>query len=104
MPHLVQVARETTDVDVLLVSYDLQLPRSDRTTVVARVQKFVDEQDWRLPVVIFDALDYDAINERFDLPGGLPVTLAIDATGRIVDREDGPSDRGRFRQLAESVK
>ena len=94
-----QVAREKKDLDVLLVSYDLQLPRADRVTVVSRVGEFVQGRGWGLPVVIAEAGALDAINERFDLPGGIPVTLAFDKQGKLVDREDGPCDRARFEQL-----
>lgn len=99
-----KVAGENKAVDVLLVSYDLQLPRADRSTVVERVSKFVTERRWNLPVAIVEADDIDAVNERFDLPGGIPVTIAIDRQGHIDDREDGPCDHARFTELARGVQ
>ncbi len=95
-----QVARESKDVDVLLVSFDLQLPRADRSTVSARVQKFVEERKWGLSSVVIDPAAIEALNERFDLPGGIPVTLAFDKFGRLVDREDCACEKARFAQLA----
>jgi hypothetical protein len=104
LPDLVKVARENESLDVLLVSYDLQLPRSDRSTVVERVAKFVAEREWDLPVAIVEAADIDAVNERFDLPGGIPVTIAFDRFGHEADREDGPCDHARFVELAAKAK
>ncbi len=99
-----QVARESKDVDVLLVSFDLQLPRSDRSTVAARVQKFVEERKWGLSCVVIDPSAIEALNERFDLPGGIPVTLAFDKFGHVVDREDGACEKARFAELAAHAK
>lgn len=102
MPDLVKVAEaRKKDMDVLLVSYDLMLPRVDRTKIVDRVAGFVGKQRWNLPVLIYDAPDADAINARFDLPGSIPVTLAFDRDGKLVDREDGPSELERFEALAD---
>jgi len=53
----VQVAGKNKDVDVLLVSYDLQLPRADRSTVAEQVSAFVRKREWNLPVVVFDLFD-----------------------------------------------
>jgi len=102
----VQAARENTkqDVDVLLVSYDLMLPRADRGTVTKQVGEFVAQRKWDLPTVVFDPKDVDALNERFSLPGAIPVTLAFDKFGHIVDREDGPAENWRFVELMESAR
>lgn len=100
LPDLVQVARETPDLDVLLVSYDLQLPRADRTTIAARVGKFVQERKWDLPVAVIEADDIEGLGDYFELSGGIPVTLAIDKFGHVVDREEGPCDPARFAELA----
>ena len=102
MPDLVQVAKDNAKnpLDVLLVSYDLQGPRPDRVKVVERLRKFTGQRGWNLPVYVLDAADLEGINERFDLPGGIPVTLAFDKQGKLVDREDGPSTPERFAELA----
>jgi hypothetical protein len=100
----VKVARENDSIDVLLVSYDLQLPRTDRSKIVEQVTKFVALRDWGLPVAIVEAADIDGVNERFDLPGGIPVTLAFDRFGNLADREDGPCDHARFADLAAKAR
>ena len=100
LPDLVQVARESKDVDVLLVSFDLQLPNADMSTVAARVQKFVAERKWGLPAIVIEPSSIEALNERFNLPGGIPVTLAFDKFGHIADREEGACEKARFAELA----
>jgi hypothetical protein len=102
MPDLVEVAREHEDdsVRLLTVSYDLQIAGAPKPDVaVANMQRFLKARGWSFPVYVFDAPGLDAINERFDLPGPIPVTLAFDAKGQLVDREDGPSSKARFDEL-----
>ena len=99
LPGLVQAAGEAKGSEVLLVSYDLMGPRADRAKVVAQVSEFVEKRNWKVPVVIFDPVDLDALNERFDLPGAIPVTLAFDKFGHLADREDGPSETERFAEM-----
>lgn len=105
MPDLVKVAEaRKKNLDVLLISYDLMLPRVDRAKIVDRVANFVGKAKWNLPVAIYDATNADAINARFDLPGSIPVTLAFDRDGKLVDREDGPCDLERFEALADRAQ
>lgn len=105
MPDLVKVAREARnkDVEVLLVSYDLQVPKVDRTQVGERVRKFVAGRRWGLPVLIYGASGLDELNERLDLPGHIPVTLAFDKDGREVDRCEGEAGKERFDELFRSA-
>jgi hypothetical protein len=67
-----------------------------RDQVLKQMRAFVIEHKVDIPVLIYEADDYDAINKRFGLPGPVPVTLAIDGRGTIVDREEGPSGKARF--------
>lgn len=89
---------------MLLVSYDLMLPHADKSTVGNRVGEFVAERKWNLPVVIFDPVDLDKLNERFNLSGPIPVTIAFDKFGHIADREDGPADKARFEELVKHAR
>lgn len=101
LPELVEVAHahEKRGVATLLVSYDLQIPKADPTTILPRVARFVEGRKYDLPVLVYDAPDQEAINERLKLPGHIPVTLAFDKDGREVDRCEGEADRARFEQL-----
>jgi thiol-disulfide isomerase/thioredoxin len=98
MPDLVSVAREFEDRGgvVLTVSYDLMVPDVTSEETLERVRGFVVERGFDLRVFIYDADDYDAINERFGLPGPIPMTVAIDRKGAVVDRHAGKSTRDEF--------
>ena len=84
------------DGTVLSVSYDLMIPDVTREEVLQQMHGFVDQRGIDIPVLIYDADDYDAINERFGLPGPIPVTLAFDRNGAIVDRQEGEAGKDRF--------
>ena len=100
IPELLEVGREfAPEGRVLGVSYDLMVPGESRATAPRSARAFVDEREWDFDVVIFDGEGYDAINERFGLPGEIPVTLAVDRRGRIVDRQEGAADRERFAEM-----
>ncbi|HVS09600.1 MAG TPA: TlpA disulfide reductase family protein [Planctomycetota bacterium] len=101
LPELVETSREFQGEGgvVLAVSYDLMVPEATPEGTLEAVKRFASQRDIGVPILIFDGPDYDAINERFDLPGPIPVTLAIDREGRIVDRELGRADRARFDEL-----
>lgn len=97
-----KVARESNprDLGVLLVNYDLQVPKAVPAKVLERVERFVAGRGWGLEVAILEANQIDAFHERFDLPGPIPVTLAFDSQGNLVDRQEGECDVERFRELA----
>lgn len=101
MPELVETAHAWRERggEVVAVSYDLMLPDVTPQGVREQVRAFAAERGIDLPIYIYEALDFDAIDSRFDLPGAIPVTLAIDATGAIVDREEGQADRARFEAM-----
>jgi thiol-disulfide isomerase/thioredoxin len=105
LPDLMQVAKEyeARGGRVVLVSYDLMIPKPERTTVRERVSQFAKAHGFEVPILIYDAPDFDAINTRFKMPGGVPVTLAIDAQGKIVDVQDGAADKARFEQMMDKA-
>jgi thiol-disulfide isomerase/thioredoxin len=98
LPELVETAHEFRDEGgvVLGVSYDLMVPGVTREGVLEKMRAFVRERDVDIPVLVYEADDYDAINERFELPGQVPVTLAIDREGNIVDRQENQAGKERF--------
>jgi thiol-disulfide isomerase/thioredoxin len=97
-PELLEVADEyrKRGGTVVGVSYDLMVPGVTRDDVLPQVQAFVAERKIKFPILIYDAADYDAINQRYDLPGPIPVTLALGRKGAIVDRQEGQSGKARF--------
>ena len=67
---------------------------------MAQLVDFQKMRDFPYPVLVYDEDDYDLINKAMDLPGPVPVTLAIDATGREVARTESSADAARFREMA----
>jgi len=101
LPELLEVAHEYEGQGgrVLGVSYDLMVPGSDLATIEATVRDFLEGRGHHFPTVIYDADDYDAINSYFEMGGAVPVTLAIDKDGNIVDRQEGSASRARFEEM-----
>jgi len=101
LPELVAVAREHRDkgVVVVTVSYDLLTGGASREDTLKDVGAFVAEQKMDLPVFLYDAPDDEGINRRFGLPGAVPVTIAIDRRGTVVERHLGRADTARFGAL-----
>lgn len=81
--------------DVLTVSYDLMAGGTAKDAET-NVRAFLEKRGFTFDALIFDEDDYDGINALLDLPGDIPVTLAIDAGGTVVDREDEAAGAERF--------
>jgi thiol-disulfide isomerase/thioredoxin len=98
LPDLLEVGREfrARGGVVLTVSYDLMVPDVTPADALRQVREFVAARKIDVPVYIYDAPDYEAINRRFGLPGPVPMTVAIDGRGRIVDRHAGKAGRAGF--------
>ena len=105
MPELVEVAHEYADRggSVVGVSYDLMVAGSDPDTIEADMRRFLDAQEIDIPVLIYDEVDYEKVNGRYSLPGEIPVTLAIDRAGNVVDRQHGKAGKERFAEMMEKA-
>ncbi len=101
LPDLVEVAHDYRERGgkVVGVSYDLMVAGADAREVVPAMREFVTKREIDIPILIYDGLDYEAINDRFELPGEIPVTLAIDKDGKIVDRQHGQAGKVRFDEM-----
>jgi thiol-disulfide isomerase/thioredoxin len=100
LPELMQTAREfqAQGGSVLLVSYDLMVPGPGRDAVRADVAKFAAGRHLDVPILIYDAPDFDAINARFDLPGSIPGDARL-RQGRQARRPPGrPDEQGALRR------
>ena len=60
------------------------------------MRAFVAARKIDAPVYIYNAPDYEAINKRFGLSGPVPMTIAIDSDGRVVDHHAGQAGRAGF--------
>ncbi len=105
LPELLQTARayKSRGGTAIGVSYDLMIPGVTREGVLKQMRAFVAERGIDIPILIYDAADYDAINNRFNLPGPVPATVAIDRNGTIVDHQNGSADRARFTAMMEKA-
>jgi thiol-disulfide isomerase/thioredoxin len=101
LAELLEVGEELADRGgvVVLVSYDLIVPNATVDQARRDVVAFAERLEISAPISIYDAPDYEAINARFDLPGGVPVTLAIDRAGKVVATHDGQASKDEFRAL-----
>jgi thiol-disulfide isomerase/thioredoxin len=97
-------ARRDRSVALLLVSYDLNTPGSGLTaqTVVPLVEKFVDGHRFDADVLIY-AGETPKLDERFDLPGPIPATILVDATGKVVARHADRATRAQFDALIDEA-
>ena len=86
-------------VELVLISYDLMMPDSPPAKVLPRLQEFLARRGIDATVLLYDALDYDAINKRLGLQGGVPATLVLDQNGTIVERHEEAAERARFDAL-----
>jgi thiol-disulfide isomerase/thioredoxin len=98
LPDLLEVGREFKGRHgvVLTVSYDLMIPGVTPDGVLKQVRAFVAARTIDAPVYIYNGPDYDAINQRFGLPGPVPMTVAIDRTGHVIERHAGKAGRAGF--------
>lgn len=102
LPELVEVAREYAPRGgrVVGVSYDLMVAGANTDTITEDIRAFLEARDLGdFSTLVYDEIDYEAINDRFELPGEVPVTLAIDASGKVVDRHEGKAGKERFEQM-----
>jgi len=106
LPDLVAAvtARSGRSTALLLVSYDLNTPGSGltRETVVPFVKGFVESHGFDADVVIYDG-ETPKLDERFDLPGPIPATIVLDASGNVVARHSGPATRAQFDALIDEA-
>src|SRR5690606_6545532 len=101
MPHLVQVADEFADrgARIVGISEDLFVPDVTPEQALAKVEAFVEQTEIPFPMLVLNAESTAGLDERYDLPGGIPVTLAFDANGVEVDREESGADLERLREM-----
>ena len=105
MPALRVMAREFEPRGVRVLSVNLELlgPDIERDAVLPKVREFLAAREFELPTIVLEADEYSAVSQHFDLPGAVPVTLAIDRKGRVVDQHLGEATHEDFRDLLETA-
>ena len=105
LPELLEVAprARAAGADVIGLSYDMMVPGADSEGLPKTMARFLAKKNFDLDVLLYDEDDYDSINELFDLSGVIPMTLAIDKHGQVVDRQEGSANRDRFEELLDAA-
>lgn len=101
MPELVELHEDWTGrgVRVLAVSIDLAEPGAVKSA--EELGAFLRQRELALPVVAFQG-DWDALTDRYHLPGGPPSTLIYRA-GQEVGRIEGPGEKAEFEALIQGA-
>ena len=101
LPDLLEVGRRFRGRGgvVLTVSYDLMVPDATPAGALKQVKEFAAARKIDAPVYIYNAPDYEAINQRFGLPGPVPMTIAIDRAGKVIERHPGKAGRAGFESM-----
>jgi hypothetical protein len=105
LPHLAKVHEEFRDQGglVLGIDYDALSTAPDEIgELVQRLEEFAETKGIGFPILVFNPAKGEtitALEEFLGLEGGLPETVAMDATGKIVDHQGGPGDHKRFAEM-----
>jgi hypothetical protein len=86
--------------EVLGVSLDLDVRGATLAVVQSKLLAFLAEQGIDFPVLIYTG-DSIELTERLKLQGGLPETLAFDASGARAGSHFGRASRAELTALAE---
>ena len=105
LPEILDIAHQyqSRGGTVMGVSYDLMVPGVTRDEVLKQVRAFVAQRKIDFPILIYEAEDYDTINQLYGLPGPIPFALAIGRRGNIVDRQEGQSGKARFAAMMQKA-
>lgn len=106
LPDLTAVAEEfrARGGEVVLVSLDLCRRGATLDATLEKLPEFLRQRSIALPVLVLRDGDPLPLNDSFDLPGAIPVTLAFDRAGREVARHEGSASRAEFAALAAAAE
>ena len=99
MPELVELHRawKSKGVRVEAVALDWLWGDESSPGTVEAMSAFAREHDFALPLAVVRGTneDLEPLAAHYGIGTGLPTTLAFDARGTLVDREEGSVDRER---------
>jgi thiol-disulfide isomerase/thioredoxin len=103
LPDLVAIGKGFRERggEVLGISLDLMAAGTTLEQVQEKMTPFLRDRGIDFPILIYADGDPAALLERFDLPGAIPVTLALGRDGKVVDRHEGMAEREDFARLAD---
>lgn len=102
LPDLVNVhhALQEHGGEVLGFAMDLWAPGYELEESRAALPGFVAARGIDFPVFLYESTDPIPVLERLEIPGDLPVTVAIDRAGRVVRVHSGKATPEELSELA----
>ena len=106
MPDLVQVAKRFSSKggDLLLISYDLQLPSAKAETVIPKVEAFLSKRGFAGDCLILAPAAIPQFEEFFALDGVIPATLALSSAGKVLARHEKAGGVQDFEALVAAIE
>jgi len=89
-------------VRFLAVSLD-SLVYPDVAEARAKISKLVAEKEFRLPVFLYLG-GQEGLEQRYDLPPGLPYTLLLGADGKALERVAGQLEPSEIERIEKAVR
>jgi thiol-disulfide isomerase/thioredoxin len=87
--------------EVVGIAMDLSAPGQTLAAVRERLPGFLREHGVHYPVLLYVEGDPIPVIQRFELANGaLPITIAVDAEGRIVGVHDGKASPAELEELS----
>ena len=99
LPELAEVARDHREAEVLAVSLDLALPYNPAVKSADAVGAFARDRDLELPFLLLEGATAEELGVRLGLPSGIPYTIALDRSGKVVAAQEGQATRERFEEM-----
>src|SRR5262245_16269823 len=103
MPELVELhhAWKAKGVRVEAVALDWLWGDESSPGTVEEVSDFAREHGFALPLAVVRGTneDLERLAAHYEIGTGIPATLAFDARGTLVDKEEGPAERERFEAM-----
>ncbi|MBK8978048.1 MAG: TlpA family protein disulfide reductase [Planctomycetes bacterium] len=106
LPELVAATRpfRAAGGEVAGVCLDLMAPGYEVDTVLPKLPAFLAARGIDYANLLFSEYECGPLGDRFGFDPVLPVTLAIGASGEIVEIHEGRADAARFAALAERAR
>lgn len=106
MPDLVEVGKtlDKKNARLLLVNYDLQLPNVVADdALLERIRAFLRKRAFDGECLVLRADAIPSFEEHFELGGGIPETIVLDAAGQVLARHEGKASREEIAELAKKL-
>ena len=102
MPELVQLDTEWKEKGVRVLAVSVDMADSQHTIdTPEQIGAFAEARDMTMPVLAFEGDTRDLLR-HFGLQA-MPLTLAVNAAGEIVDSEVGAASKERFEEMIASA-